>query len=332
MNQTEVSYNLAKTAFGCYLVEEVQRQLGKPHPTETDTKKLLLSLNSGADVGSAKQISRYCRSDRDYLRDAREDTLNKIAAQLRLPIQSLMEFRKRLSPAFNTTKHYQPYLQAARAYLAQFDTKQDTNARASLAQLFDLQHNTPVFLSLISYHFGAQRQDLPALSFGAESDIRTERIVRKLLDEHDFAEPTLLPEARTAETIAAHPKGVFVAIGLFNNPLVAWLQHKHLLPEGLRFKPAANQLQVMGQVFSPSRSTQTDYALLLKLRIEHQTFWVIGGIEGFGTEQIGLYLQHNWATLLNDLNAAAPFWAVFKTTPSQTTLELTDAIRPLPLC
>ncbi len=69
-----ISYSVAKISFGLYLVNELRASGGKEFPTETDVKKILLRINpncTAVELQTARQISRYCQTNRDYLRDAR---------------------------------------------------------------------------------------------------------------------------------------------------------------------------------------------------------------------------------------------------------------------
>ena len=91
--------NSLKSVSECTSWTTCAAESGKPTPTEADVRRLLARLNPTAEAASAKQISRYCQTDKPYLRDAREETLDHVAAALRVPVATLAEFRRRLNPA-----------------------------------------------------------------------------------------------------------------------------------------------------------------------------------------------------------------------------------------
>jgi len=297
----QISYAIAKAAFGIYLVNELRAACGKEHPTETDVKKFLLRNNPAASttaLQTARQISRYCQTSKDYIREAREETLDKVAGVLNTPIKSLEAFREKINPLLKAFKYYSHYIDDASAYLAALNSSCDSNKQ--FKELFACDDKTVTYLSMISYHFGAENKDLPAISFGAESDLRTERIINDLFDTYSLQPPQYIPghiffDALNKQSVKTN----FIAIGLFGNRLTTWLNDNNCLTPTLQVLPADKCLKLNGNTYYADRSAGVDFALFCKITVSaNTTVFIIGGIEGFGTQRIGEYLESNWPAIL----------------------------------
>src|SRR5258706_7466416 len=134
-----ISYELAKISFGIYLINELRELSGKEFPTETDVKKLLLKIDpsyTANELQPAKQISRYCQTTRDYLRDAREETLDKVAKLLHVHISSFHAFREKINPALKTFKYYSSYLERAEVYLKSIQNNNTDSNKKQFCELF----------------------------------------------------------------------------------------------------------------------------------------------------------------------------------------------------
>ncbi len=328
-----LSYELAKISFGIYLVDEVRRRTGKSAPTEADVRRLLARHNPGADAAPAKQISRYCQTDKSYLRDAREETLDNVATLLRMPLARFADFRQRLNPAFGQFRNYEPFVELAKEYLQTTESQPVEPNRTAFRRLFACDEKTGVSCALISYNFGERDPALPAFSFGADTDVRTERRLKDLFRAHAGLEVSVSSVAGEAIESFLENKPtnqVLIVIGLFGNRLTTWLTARHFLPETLRIVPAENCLYLDQRVYRPDRNARTDYALFAKIRLgEQRTAFVIGGIEGFGTERIGAFLEENWRQLpaLSDSTTGqpvgdSPFLAVFQVSETTLTAEI----------
>jgi hypothetical protein len=295
----QISYSLAKISFGIYLVEELRSHGGKDMPTETDVRKILLRINpscTAAELQTARQVSRYCQTNKNYLQDAREETLDKVAKAINAPIKSFVEFREKINPLLKAFKYYSGYVEQAEAYVRNLQNTDSSETKKKFCELFDCGVESKVYLSLISYHFGAENKDLPAVSFGAESDLRTERIIRGLFDGFELPVPQYLPENIFFEQLGAQKtKSSFIAVGLFGNRLTEWMSTNNCLPSGLQILPAEKCIKLRSKTYYANRDEQIDYALFCKLTLSsNSTIFIIGGIEGFGTQRLGEYIEDNW--------------------------------------
>jgi hypothetical protein len=297
-----ITYSLAKISFGIYLVNELRSACGKDFPTETDVKKILLRINpscTAAELQTARQISRYCQTGKDYLRDAREETLDKVAKALNTPIRTFAAFREKINPLLKAFKYYSSYVDEAEAYIKALEKEGAGSNKKKFCELFACNDQSKVYLSMISYHFGEVNKELPAISFGAESDMRTERIIRDLFDAFDLPAPQYLPDNTFFEQLNnPSSKSSFIAIGLFGNRLTEWMSANNSLAPSLEILPAEKCIKLNGQTYYASRDEGIDYALFCKVTLNNNsTVFIIGGIEGFGTQRLGEYLEDNWLLL-----------------------------------
>jgi len=299
----QISYTVAKTAFGIYLVNELRIACGKDYPTETDVKKFLLRGNPAAtpaELQTARQISRYCQTGKDYIREAREETLDKVARILNLPVKSFETFREKINPLLKAFKYYSHYVDDAEKYLNELTKNNNDEIKQQFTRLFACDEKTTVYLSMISYHFGAENKDLPAVSFGAESDLKTERIISELFDENGLPAPQYIPDTIFFNQLNQQVnKTNFIAIGLFGNKLTAWMAGNNYLTPTLQISPAEKCIKLNGKTYYADREAGLDYALFCKVTLAAgSSVFIIGGIEGFGTQRIGEYLQNNWPVIL----------------------------------
>ena len=297
-----ISYTLAKISFGIYLVGQLRAHSGKEMPTETDVKKILLRINpacTAAELQTARQISRYCQTNKDYLQDARQETLDKVAKALQAPIKTFAAFREKINPLLKAFKYYSSYVEQAEAYVKNLQNAGIANNGKKFCELFACGGETKVFLSMISYHFGAENKELPAVSFGAESDLRTERIIRGLFDSFELQPPQYLPESTFFNQLN-NPinKTSFIAIGLFGNRLTKWMGAGNFLPNNLQILPAEKCIRLHGKTYYANREEGIDYALFCKLTLSsNSTVFIIGGIEGFGTQRLGEFMEDSWQAI-----------------------------------
>jgi hypothetical protein len=294
-----ISYELAKVSFGIYLVGELREAGGKEFPTETDVKKTLLRINPScttADLQTARQVSRYCQTSKDYLRDAREETLDKVAKALNTPIKNFTAFREKVNPLLKAFKYYSSYIEQAEAYLKTLDNEGAGDTKKKFCGLFACNEQTKTYYSMISYHFGEVNKELPAVSFGAESDMRTERILSELFDVFDLPSPQYLPETIFFEQLDKQAtKTNFIAIGLFGNRLTEWMSANNCLVPTLEILPAEKCIKLKGKTYYAARDEGIDHALFCRVTLNpNTTVFIIGGIEGFGTQRMGEYLEDNW--------------------------------------
>ena len=94
--ERKIHYDTVKVSYGMYIIDEVRKQTNKDHPTETDVKKLLQqnAKQHTEKLSAAKQISRYCKTNHDYLLKAKEETFNSIARAINLPVQHFNQFHE----------------------------------------------------------------------------------------------------------------------------------------------------------------------------------------------------------------------------------------------
>ncbi len=315
----QISYALAKISFGIYLVTELRTHGGKEFPTETDVKKILQRINpacTAAELQTARQISRYCQTNRDYLRDGREETLDKVAKALNTPIKNFAAFREKINPMLKAFKYYSSYVEQAEQYLKVLEAENAGESKKKFCSLFACTEHSKVYLSMISYHFGEVNKDLPFVSFGAESDLRTERVIRDLFDAFDLPTPQYLPETLFFNQLNTQEgKAGFIAVGLFGNRLTEWLGNNGCLPPGLDILPAQKCIQLNNQKYYASREDGIDHALFCRLTLSNNnTVIVIGGIEGFGTQRLGEYLEQHWADIYEEAVSKPNGVMLFKTT------------------
>jgi len=294
-----ITYEIAKISFGIYLVDELRSRGGKEFPTETDVKKILLRVNpacSTTELQTARQISRYCQTGKNYLKDAKEETLDKVAKAINAPIGSFATFRDKVNPLLKAFKYYSHYVERAEAYLKLVEEQNQDVASKMFRDMFECVGGQKAYLSMISYNFGELNKELPAVSFGAESDLRTERIVRSLFDNFNLPAPQYLPENAFFSLLHAQAaKTTYIAIGLFGNRLTEWLNVNGCLGPVLQILPAEKCILINGTHYFANREEGTDYALFCKYRLGNgSTVIIIGGIEGVGTQCLGEYLQQNW--------------------------------------
>ncbi len=300
----QISYTVAKTAYGIYLVNELRQACGKELPTETDVKKFLLRINPSitpTDLQTARQISRYCQTNKDYIREAREETLDKVAKALNVSIKNMEAFREKTNPLLKAFKYYSHYIDEALVYLQALEQTNAGEDKRKFQGLFSADAQTKTYLSMISYHFGEENKDLPAISFGAESDLKTERILIELFDEYGLLPPQYMPENILLDSLDKQPaKTNFIAIGLFGNRLTGWMHSNNYLNSSLNILPGEKCLQLNGKKYYANRDNGIDYALFCKIALSNNsTVFIIGGIEGFGTQQIGEYLRDSWLNVYN---------------------------------
>lgn len=320
----QISYAIAKAAFGIYLVNELRTACGKEYPTETDVKKFLLRNNPAVSVAAlqtARQISRYCQTGKEYIREAREETLDKVAGVLNTSIGNLEAFREKINPLLKAFKYYSHYVDDAEAYLASLDSAD--KGQKHFKELFSCDEKTVTYLSMISYHFGADNKDLPAVSFGAESDLRTERIISDLFDTYSLQPPQYIPEHIFFDALNKQPvKTNFIAIGLFGNRLTTWMNDNGCLTPTLQVLPAEKCIKLNGHTYQANRSAGIDYALFCKVNVSPNTWvFIIGGIEGFGTQRIGEYLEHNWPVVQQLTASYNNITLLYKTSEDVTLVE-----------
>ncbi|HWB24192.1 MAG TPA: hypothetical protein VG738_01880 [Chitinophagaceae bacterium] len=320
----QISYAVAKAAFGIYLVNELREACGKELPTETDVRKFLLKINpacTATELQTARQISRYCQTGKDYLREAREETLDKVAKLLNTPIRDFEAFREKINPLLKAFKYYSGYVDEAGEYLHNLEKSGDDEGKKKFYELFSCNGQTKVFLSMISYNFGEENKDLPAVSFGAESDRRTERVMLELFDSYGLPSPQYVPgdvffdtpDKQSAQTN-------FIAIGLFGNRLTEWMNDNNLLANTLQVLPAEKCIALHGKKYYTDRENNVDYALFCKKTLPNKsTVLIIGGIEGYGTQRMGEYLEDSWR-VVHELTAGHEDFTLLFETASQVTL------------
>jgi hypothetical protein len=167
---------------------------------------------------------------------------------------------------------------------------------------------------MIRYHFGAENKNLPAISFGAESDLRTERIITDLFDEYGLASPQYLPDNIFLGELNRQPaKTNFIAVGLFGNRLTAWMGNNNYLTQTLEILPVEKCIKLLGKTYYAKRDTGVDYALFCKITVNSgSAVFIIGGIEGFGTQRIGEYFADNWLTIYEQTAGHENFTLLFE--------------------
>jgi len=313
-----IEYGLAKIAFGIYLVGEIRQVSGKDFPTETDVKKILLRVNpacTAADLQTARQVSRYCQTNKDYLREAREETLDKVGRALNTPIKDFATFREKINPLLKAYKYYSHYVDAAENYLKALSGTNDDSAKKKFCSLFTCTAQTNTYLSMISYHFGEVDKALPAVSFGAESDMRTQRVISELFDLFDLPAPQYLPDdIFFGKLDKQNSKTNFIAVGLFGNRLTEWMSANNCLPPTLEILPAEKCIKLNGKTYTASRDEGIDYALFCRVPLNcNSTMFIIGGIEGFGTQRLGEYLENEWPLIHTLVDGHDNIALLFKT-------------------
>ena len=331
MNYTKISYENLKTAFGFFIISDIRQRIGKEKPTEADVRKLFLKLDknrNSEELKSAKQLSRYCDTDKNYLVSAREETFENLAKMLNLKIQNLSDFRQKLNPAFKTFNDFQEFLTLSENYLTKFSSQKSSENQADLKQkfmqFFGISEQSQSFISMISYNFGEKDSNLPAFTFAAENDLKTERVLKDLFKEFNSKIPQTIPSLEAIEKIKKkEQKGTFFAIGLANNDLTKWAISQKNIINLLEFDEKNTCIRLFGEKteeFRANRNEKIDYAIIIKLGLKKQkSIFVLGGIEGFGTEKIGEYFQENWQKIADfrdektgKIISGKSFLAVFK--------------------
>ena len=148
----KTQYDTVKVSFGIYIIEEVRQRTNKEHPTETDIKKMLLKTGKpgAGSLSAAKQLSRYCKTNHDYLLKAKEETFNIIAQALNLPVQHFNQFHERVSQLYKRSSNYYTYLEKAENYLLQFKAAND---EVYFKRLLNYQKETGIKTILIKLCF-----------------------------------------------------------------------------------------------------------------------------------------------------------------------------------
>ncbi len=321
----QLSYELAKVSYGIYVVEQLHQLCSKDLPTETDIKKLLLKINPSCtanELQAAKQISRYCQHTKTYLRDAREETLNKVAILLNVPIKSFYAFREKIDPALKSSKYYTAYILQAEKYLKEVENNAAGTNKKLFCQLFACNDQSKIYLSMISYNFGEMNKDLPAISFGAESDLYTERVLRGLFDKFDLPAPQYIPDKIFMEQVATgNTDAIFIAIGLFGNSLTQWMSSTGRLVNTLEINPEEKYIRFKNKTYYASREEGVDYAVFCKVMLHSKNYvFIIGGIEGFGTQRTGEYFANHWPLLEGQTSAHTNISLLYKITEKITEL------------
>ena len=212
------------------------------------------------------------------------------------PIKTFADFRQRINPLLKAFKYYSHYLEQAEAYLQNIGESKLGNNKKRFGEIFACNDQSKVYISLISYHFGEEDKELPAITFGAETDLRTERALREIFDRFDFPAPQYLTDNIFFEQLRQQPtKTTFIAIGLFGNRLTEWMSKNNSLGPALKILPIEKCIMLEGVGYYANRSQGIDYALFCKFVMGiNSTVCILGGIEGFGTERLGEYLEEHW--------------------------------------
>ncbi len=218
--ERKIYYGTVKVSYGMYIIDEVRKRINKDHPTETDIKKML-QKNTKQHAGKlsvAKQISRYCKTDKDYLLKAKEETLELIATSLHLPIKHFNEFYERINQLYKRSTNYYTYLEKAESYLLQFKAAND---EIYFKRLLDYREDGGVKTVLIDYPFGELDINLPASHFGAYTDIKTEVLFKQLCLQMNVINYKLITDSSVVDCLrskAGSPKHgsilVYLATGL----------------------------------------------------------------------------------------------------------------------
>lgn len=312
----KTQYDTVKVSFGIYIIGEVRKRTNKEYPTETDIKKMLLKTGqqSAVVLSAAKQISRYCKTNHDYLLKAKEETFNIIAQALHLPIQHFNQFHEHISQLYNSSSNYHTYLEQAENYLLQFKAAND---EVYFKRLLNYQEDTGIKTILINYPFGELDHKLPATHFGAYTDIKTEIIFKQLCARMNVTNYKIVTDTAVAEQFEKQNKKrqTWVNIGLFGNRLTTLLLTKNLFGDCFNCLPQQNKIVLMGREYAANREKKIDYGVFARIQLKNRkTIILVGGIEGYGTEKTGEYIWRNWRKMYDIITnrEAASVMVLFK--------------------
>ncbi|MDN3656352.1 hypothetical protein QWZ08_11975 [Ferruginibacter paludis] len=330
----KTQYDTVKVSFGIYIIAEVRKRTNKEYPTETDIKKMLLKTgNQSAGVlSAAKQISRYCKTNHNYLLKAKEETFNLVAQALNLPVQHFNQFHERISQLYKRSSNYYTYLEKAENYLLQFKAADD---EIYFKRLLNYQEETGIKTILINYPFGELDANLPATHFGAYTDIKTEVLFKQLCTRMNVSNYKILTDSSVVEQFEKENKKreTWVNIGLFGNRLTASLLKKNVFGTCFNWLPQQNKIVLMGKEYAANREKKTDYGVFARLQLSNRkTIILIGGIEGYGTEKTGEYVWRNWRKMYDIVTAgeASSVIVLFKIfngkIQQQKVVELPEAV------
>jgi len=301
--ERKIKYDTVKVSYGMYIIDEVRKQTNKDHPTETDVKKLLQkSQKQNAEkLSAAKQVSRYCKTNHDYLLKAKEDTLDIIARNLNLPIQRFNEFYERINQLYKRSTNYYTYLEKAELYMLQFKAAND---EIYFKRLLNYREEAGIKTILIDYPFGELDINLPASHFGAYTDIKTEVLFKQLCLQMNATNYKLLTDSSAAKLFEKENRKpeTWISIGLFGNKLTAWLLKKNSFAGYFNWLPEQGKIVLNGKEYAANREKKADYGVFARLQLKNmKTVLVIGGIEGYGTEKMGEYVWRNWRKIYDSV-------------------------------
>lgn len=302
----KTQYDTVKVSFGIYIIEEVRKRTNKEHPTETDIKKMLLKTTkqNPQKFSMAKQISRYCKTNHDYLLKAKEETFDVIARMLNLPVQHFNQFHERINQLYKRSSNYYTYLEKAENYMLQFKAAND---EVYFKRLLNYQEETGIKTILINYPFGELDANLPATHFGAYTDIKTEVLFKQLCSRMNITNYKILTDSSVVEQFEKENKKpeTWVNIGLFGNRLTASLLKKKVFGNCFNWLPEQNKIILMGKEYAANREKKIDYGVFARLQLSNRkTIILIGGIEGYGTEKTGEYVWRNWRKMYDIVTAS----------------------------
>ena len=303
--ERKIHYGTVKVSYGMYIIDEVRKRTNKDHPTETDIKKMLQkNTKQYADkLSVAKQISRYCKTDKDYLLKAKEETLELIATSLILPIKHFNEFYERINQLYKRNTNYYTYLEKAELYLLQFKAAND---EIYFKRLLNYREEGGVKTVLIDYPFGELDANLPASHFGAYTDIKTEVLFKQLCLQMNVINYKLLTDSSVVKLFEKESRKpeTWVNIGLFGNRLTEWLLKKQVFRNCFDWLSQQNKIVIKGKEYAANREKKLDYGVFARLHLSNRrTIIVIGGIEGYGTEKTGEYVWRNWRKIYDIVTA-----------------------------
>ena len=250
----------------------------------------------------AKQISRYCKTNHDYLLKAKEETLNIVAQKINLPIQYFNEFYERINQLYKRSTNYYTYLEKAELYMLQFKAAND---EIYFKRLLNYREESGIKTVLIDYPFGELDINLPASHFGAYTDIKTEVLFKQLCLQMSATNYKLLTDSSVRKLFEKQTKqpGTWISIGLFGNKLTNWLLQNDVFKSCFDWLPKQNKIVVAGKEYTANRDKKADYGIFARLQLNNQkTILVIGGIEGYGTEKMGEYVWRNWRKIYDVVN------------------------------
>jgi hypothetical protein len=295
--QRKIPYHTVKVSYGIYIIEEIRKRINKEQPTETDIRRMLLK-NSKPTLASAvvmaKQMSRFCKTNKEFLLKAKEETLDKIAAAMGLPLQQCTHFYERINQLYKRSTHYYTYLQKAEQYMLQFKMAND---EIYFKQLLNYREEYGIKTMLITYPFGQLDSNLPASDFGAYTDIKTEVLFKELCTRMNAHQYKLLTDNLVDRffTKDIQKPDTWISIGLFGNKLSYGLLTMPPFNAVFTWLPQENKIMLAGKTYAANREKKQDYAVFARLQLASgKTVIIIGGIEGYGTEKLGEYVWRNW--------------------------------------